>query len=197
MANVNLKEMARERKREEKSTKCPKCPTVPLYQISNKNCNKKDNILIYNNLDKIHNSIWDSGTVGHLGHFCKDFSNSYRFAYKLDIVALPSPAQENHTATRQRGEPRQDADWNAGHRFGAHRQCMKPTDAGKRVLKRQKPMVYGLQNTHIGMKTHRVIIEEQRKVTVKNNLLLMTNTPHFFAISLHCIQIFCQNRLFP
>lgn len=44
---------------------------------------------------------------------------------------------------------------------------MKPTDAGKRVLKRQKPMVYGLQNTHIGMKTHRVIIEEQRKVTVK------------------------------
>ena len=62
MANVDLKEMARERKREEKSTKCPKCPTVPLYQISNKNCNKKDNILIYNDLDKIHNSIWDSGT---------------------------------------------------------------------------------------------------------------------------------------
>ena len=47
------------------------------------------------------------------------------------------------------------------------RQCMKPTDAGKRVLKRQKPMVYGQQNTHIGMKTDRVIIEEQRKVTVK------------------------------
>ena len=36
--------------------KCPKCPTVPLSQISNKKCNKKDNILIYNNLDKITNS---------------------------------------------------------------------------------------------------------------------------------------------
>ena len=171
----------KERKREEKSTKCPKCPTVPLYQISNKNCNKKDNILINNDLDKIHNSIWDSGTVGHLGHFCKDFSNSYRFAYKLDIAALPSPAQENHTATRQRGEPRQDADRNAGHRFGAYRQCMKPTDAGKRVLKRQKPMVYGQQNTHIGMKTHRVIIEEQRKVTVKKQLVTDDKYTAFFC----------------
>ena len=66
----------RQEKREEKSTKCPKCPTVPLSQISNKKCNKKDNILIYNNLYKIHDSTWDNGTVGHLGHFCKDFSNN-------------------------------------------------------------------------------------------------------------------------
>lgn len=74
---------------------------------------------------------------------------------------------------------------------------MKPTDAGKRVLKRQKPMVYGQQNTHIGMKTHRVIIEEQRKVTVKKQLVTDDKYTAFFAISLHCIQIFCQNRLFP
>ena len=47
LANVDLKEMARERgKREEKCPKCPKCPTVPLSQINNKKCNKKDNILI-------------------------------------------------------------------------------------------------------------------------------------------------------
>ena len=119
--------------------------------------------------------------MGHLGYFYKNFSNSYRFAYKLDIAALPSPAQENHTATRQRGEPRQDADRNAGHRFGAYRQCMKPTDAGKRVLKRQKPMVYGQQNTHIGMKTHRVIIEEQRKVTVKKQLVTGDKYTAFFC----------------
>lgn len=76
-------------------------------------------------------------------------------------------------------------------------QYRKPTDAGKRVLKRQKPMVYGQQNTHIGMKTHRVIIEEQRKVTVKKQLVTDDKYTAFFAISLHCIQIFCQNRLFP
>ena len=67
LANVDLKEMARERgKREEKSPKCPKCPTVPLSQINNNKCNKKDNILIYNNLDKTYNSTWDSGTLGTL-----------------------------------------------------------------------------------------------------------------------------------
>ena len=59
-------------------------------------------------------------------------------------------------------------------------QCMKPTDAGKRVLKRQKPMVYGQQNTHIGMKTHRVIIEEQRKVTVKKQLVTDDKYTAFF-----------------
>ena len=45
--------------------------------------------MIYNNLDKIHNFIWDSGTVGHLGHFCKDFSNSYRFAYNWILQHFP------------------------------------------------------------------------------------------------------------
>ena len=60
-------------------------------------------------------------------------------------------------------------------------QCMKPTDAGKRVLKRQKPMVYGLQNTHIGMKTDRVIIEEQRKVTVKKQLVADDKYTAFFC----------------
>ena len=67
LANVDLKEMARERgKKKEKCPKCPKCPTVPLSQINNKKCNKKDNILIYNNLDKTYNSTWDSGTLGTL-----------------------------------------------------------------------------------------------------------------------------------
>ena len=90
LANVDLKEMARERgKKKEKCPKCPKCPTVPLSQINNKKCNKKDNILIYNNLDKTYNSTWDSGTVGHLGHFCKDFSNGYTFSDKLDTEDLP------------------------------------------------------------------------------------------------------------
>ncbi|KIP60628.1 hypothetical protein ST44_10520, partial [Prevotella pectinovora] len=48
LANVDLKEMARERgKREEESTKSTK---VPKYHKNNIKCNKKDNILIYNNL---------------------------------------------------------------------------------------------------------------------------------------------------
>ena len=38
--------------------------------------------MIYNNLYKIHNSTWDNGTVGHLGHFCKDFSNGHTFSDK-------------------------------------------------------------------------------------------------------------------
>ena len=75
--------------KERKVSQVSHCLTVPLYQISNKNCNKKDNILINNDLDKIHNSIWDSGTVGHLGHFCKDFSNSYRFAYNWILQHFP------------------------------------------------------------------------------------------------------------
>ena len=37
---------------------------------------KKDNILIYNNLDKNTISCWDNGTLGQVGQvvqFCKDF----------------------------------------------------------------------------------------------------------------------------
>ena len=50
LANVDLKEMARERgKKKEKCPKCPKCPTVPLSQINNKKCNKKDNITRWRN----------------------------------------------------------------------------------------------------------------------------------------------------
>ena len=86
MANTYLKEMARER---EKIGKCLKCLTVSLSHKMNNKCNKKDNILINNDLDKIHNSIWDSGTVGHLGHFCKEFSNSYRFAYNWILQHFP------------------------------------------------------------------------------------------------------------
>ena len=87
LANVDLKEMARERgKKEEKSLKCL---TVSLSHKMNNNCNKKDNILIYNNIDKTTNSTGDSETVRHLRHFCKDFSNGYTFSDKLDTEDLP------------------------------------------------------------------------------------------------------------
>ena len=56
MANTYLKEMAREREKRGKCLKCLKCLTVSLsHKMSNK-CNKKDNILIYNNLYKTVNS---------------------------------------------------------------------------------------------------------------------------------------------
>ena len=90
IVNVDLKEMARKRgKREEKSTKSTKSTRVPQYQIINKKCNKKDNILIYNNLDKTHNSTWDCGTLVLLVLFCKYFSNGYTFSYKLDVADFP------------------------------------------------------------------------------------------------------------
>ena len=69
LANVDLKEMARER--EEKSlqncTTCPTCPNVPMSHITENKCNKKDNILIYNNLGKTTISCWDNGTSGTSG----------------------------------------------------------------------------------------------------------------------------------
>ena len=49
--------------------------------------------MIYNNLYKIHDSTWDNGTVGHLGHFCKDFSNDYTFPTSW-IRLTPSPVLE-------------------------------------------------------------------------------------------------------
>ena len=107
LAKVDLKEMDREReKKKEKCPKCPKCPTVPLSQINNKKCNKKDNILIYNNLDKTYNSTWDSGTVGH---FCKDFSNGYTFSDKLDTADLPPTLKKimHNTAERNRKAAKQ------------------------------------------------------------------------------------------
>ena len=94
LANIDLKEMARERgKKEErslqKSLKCLKCLTVSPSHKMNNNCNKKDNILIYNNLEKTAYTTGDSETVRHLRHFCKDFSNGYTFSDKLDTEDLP------------------------------------------------------------------------------------------------------------
>ena len=109
-------------------------PIFPSSHITKNKCNKKDNILIYNNLYKNTISRWENGKMGK---------------------------------------------WENGK--NVEQQCMKPTDAGKRVLKRQKPMVYGQQNTHIGMKTHRVIIEEQRKVTVKKQLVTDDKYTAFFC----------------
>ena len=90
MANVDLKEMARERgKREEESTKSTKSTKVPKYHKNNIKCNKKDNILIYNNLDKSTIHHWNFGTLGLLGLSCKNFSNGYTFSDKLDTEDLP------------------------------------------------------------------------------------------------------------
>ena len=87
LANVDLKEIARERgKREEESTKSTK---VPKYHKNNIKCNKKDNILIYNNLDKSTIHHWNFGTLGLLGLSCKNFSNGYTFSDKLDTADLP------------------------------------------------------------------------------------------------------------
>ena len=121
LANVDLKEMARERgKREEKSlqncTTCPTCPNVPMSHITENKCNKKDNILIYNNLEKTAYTTGDSETVRHLRHFCKDFSNGYTFSDKLDTADLPPTLKKimHNTAERNRkaAEQRMQAtDW--------------------------------------------------------------------------------------
>ena len=114
MANVDLKEMARERgKREEKSlqncTTCPTCPNVPMSHITENKCNKKDNILIYNNLGKTTISCWNNGTMGQVVQFCKDFSNGYTFSDKLDTADLPSTLKKimHNTAERNRKAAKQ------------------------------------------------------------------------------------------
>ena len=148
--------------KERKVSQVSHCLTVSLSHKMNNKCNKKDNILIYNNLYENTISRWENGKMGK---------------------------------------------WENGK--NVEQQYRKPTDAGKRVLKRQKPMVYGLQNTHIGMKTHRVIIEEQRKVTVKKQLVaddkytaffchfssLHTNilSKPTFSITLHLFSPTCSN----
>ena len=68
LANVDLKEMARERGEKEekslqKSLNCLNCLNASLSHKMNNNCNKKDNILIYNNLDKTTNSTGDNETI--------------------------------------------------------------------------------------------------------------------------------------
>ena len=94
MANVDLKEMARERgKREEESLKSLKSLKVSKSHIIDNKCNKKDNTLIYNNLDKTPNSTGDFETLRLLRLFCKDFSNGYTFTDNLDTAA-PSPVLE-------------------------------------------------------------------------------------------------------
>ena len=94
LANVDLKEMARERGEKEekslqKSLNCLNCLNVSLSHKMNNNCNKKDNILIYNNLDKTTNSTGDNETMRQMRQTCKDFSNGYTFSDKLDTEDLP------------------------------------------------------------------------------------------------------------
>ena len=90
LANVDLKEMARERgKREEESLKSLKSLKVSKSHIIDNKCNKNDNTLIYNNLDKTPNSTGDFETLRLLRLFCKDFSNGYTFSDKLDTEDLP------------------------------------------------------------------------------------------------------------
>ena len=92
LANVDLKEMARERgKREEK---CLKCLTVSLSHKMNNKCNKKDNILIYNNLGKTVNFTGDSETVRHLRHlrhfplFSLSLAISLRYVFAMPHVIV-------------------------------------------------------------------------------------------------------------
>ena len=106
IVNVDLKEMARERgKREENSlqncTTCPTCPNVPLSHITKNKCNKKDNILIYNNLDKIHNSTWDCGTLVLLVLFCKVFLTAIHSPISwMWQTSIPSPRKScSYTTT--------------------------------------------------------------------------------------------------
>ena len=124
-----------------------------------------------------------------------------------DFHPLDNAHAERTENTISRWENGKMGKWENGK--NVEQQYRKPTDAGKRVLKRQKPMVYGLQNTHIGMKTDRVIIEEQRKVTVKKQLVaddkytaffchfssLHTNilSKPTFSITLHLFSPTCSN----
>ena len=65
LANVDLKEMARERgKREGVFSQNSHFPIFPSSHITKNKCNKKDNILIYNNLDKNTISRWEDGKMG-------------------------------------------------------------------------------------------------------------------------------------
>ena len=124
LANVDLKEMARERgKREEESLKSLKSLKVSKSHIIDNKCNKKDNTLIYNNLDKTPNSTGDFETLRLLRLFCKDFSNGYTFSDKLDTADLPpilkkimhNTAERNRKAAKQKckaAEQRMQAtDW--------------------------------------------------------------------------------------
>ena len=64
LANVDLKEMARERgKREGVFSQNSHFPIFPSSHITKNKCNKKDNTLIYNNLDKTPNSTGDFETL--------------------------------------------------------------------------------------------------------------------------------------
>ena len=89
LANVDLKEMARER--EEKSLQnCTTCPNVPMSHITENKCNKKDNILIYNNLGKTTISCWDNGTMGHWDKWDKWYNFVKSFTL-FSLFPLPSP----------------------------------------------------------------------------------------------------------
>ena len=110
LANVDLKEMARERgKREEESLKSLKSLKVSKSHIIDKKCNKKDNTLLYNNLDKTPNSTGDFETLRLLRLFCKDFSNGYTFSDKLDTADLPPTLKKimHNTAERNRKAAKQ------------------------------------------------------------------------------------------
>ena len=122
LANVDLKEMARER--EEKSLqKSLNCLNVSLSHKMDNKCNKKDNILIYNNLDNTTNSTGDNETMRQLRQSCKDFFNGYTFSDKLDTADLPpilkkimhNTAEQNRKAAKQKckaAEQRMQAtDW--------------------------------------------------------------------------------------
>ena len=74
-------------------------PIFPSSHITKNKCNKKDNILIYNNLGKNTIPCWDNGTMGQVGQvvqFCKEFYSlfplslaiSLRFTLTISLVII-------------------------------------------------------------------------------------------------------------
>ena len=57
-------------------------PIFPSSHITKNKCNKKDNILIYNDLYKNAISHWEDGKMGKWEKCYKDFSNGHTFSDK-------------------------------------------------------------------------------------------------------------------
>ena len=90
LANVDLKEMARERgKREEKSLQnCPTCPIVPLSQQEMVFLSKLLYINILSFLLHLFFVIWDNGTLGQVGQvvqFCKEFYSLFPLSLAISL----------------------------------------------------------------------------------------------------------------
>ena len=99
-------------------------------------CNKKDNILIYNNLDNTTNSTGNNETMRQLRQSCKDFFNGYTFSDKLDTADLPptlkkimhNTAERNRKAAKQKCKAAEQKCKAAEQKCKAAEQRMQATD---------------------------------------------------------------------